>query len=101
MPTYKIQFIPSALKDWRGIDHALKAQLSKKLEQIAENPHIPSARMRGYIGAYRIKARSAGFRLIYQVDDDIITVFVIAIGKRERAEAFETGLQRLRDRHDD
>ena len=57
--------------------------------------------MRGYVGAYRIKARSAGFRLIYQVDDDIITVFVIAIGKRERGEAFETGLQRLRDRHDD
>jgi mRNA interferase RelE/StbE len=32
---------------------------------------------------YKIKLRSAGFRLVYQVVDERLVVMVIAVGKRE------------------
>ncbi|ECJ8653271.1 hypothetical protein FQB87_10915 [Salmonella enterica subsp. enterica] len=32
---------------------------------------------------YKIKLRGAGYRLVYSVEDEIITVTVIGVGKRE------------------
>jgi mRNA interferase RelE/StbE len=97
---YKIEFVPSALKEWRKLDHTLRAQLKKKLQELTKNPHIPSARLKGTPNAYRVKARAAGYRLIYEVEDKTITIFIMAIGKRERGEVFDIGIQRLRDRRD-
>ncbi len=34
-------------------------------------------------GKYKIKLRGAGYRLVYSVEDEIITVTVIGVGKRE------------------
>ncbi|RUT31119.1 type II toxin-antitoxin system RelE/ParE family toxin [Arsenicitalea aurantiaca] len=34
-------------------------------------------------GCYKIKLRSAGYRLVYRVEDEIVTVIVLAVGKRE------------------
>jgi mRNA interferase RelE/StbE len=42
-----------------------------------------------------VKLKSAGYRLIYQVLDQEIVVFVIAIGKREREAAYEAAQDRL------
>ena len=37
---------------------------------------------------YKIKLRAAGYRLVYRVDDDVVYVTVISIGKRERLQAY-------------
>ena len=44
--------------------------------------------------AYKIKLRSAGYRLVYEVDDTTITVFVISVGKRENALVYKKASQR-------
>jgi ParE toxin of type II toxin-antitoxin system, parDE len=36
----------------------------------------------------------AGYRLIYRVEDETVTVLVIAIGKRERSELYEAARAR-------
>jgi mRNA interferase RelE/StbE len=36
-----------------------------KLQKCLENPHIPASRLRGIECAYKIKLRSAGYRLVY------------------------------------
>ena len=97
MTIYRIEFARAAAREWQRLDASLKSQLDKKLREIARNPHIASARLKGHPGAYRIKARSAGYRVIYKVQDNILIVFVVAIGKRERGEVFDTGLRRLQD----
>jgi mRNA interferase RelE/StbE len=91
MTSYRIEFIPAALREWKKLDNTTRIQFEKKLKQVADNPHILSAKMHGHPNAYRLKARSKGYRL---------TVFVVAIGKRERGEVFELGLRRLRERDD-
>ena len=92
--------MPSALKEWRKLDSKIQDQFRKKLRQVVINPHVPSMRMRGAPNTYRIKARSAGYRLVYEVEDRTVTVFVLAVDQRERGEVFETALRRGRERRD-
>ena len=60
-----------------------------------ENPHIPAAALSGAQNLYKIKLRQQGYRLVYSVTDDTVTVTVIAVGKRNRNEIYEIALSRL------
>jgi len=82
--TYKIKFLPSALKEWNKLSPPLKNQFKKKLKDRAENPRNKASKLRGFKDVYKIKLRSVGYRLVYEVTDREITVVVIAVGKRER-----------------
>ena len=86
--TYKLKFDKRALKEWEKLGHPVKTQFKKKLEERLENPRVPSAKLSGHADRYKIKLRSAGYRLVYQVFDDEIVVSVIAIGKRENSDVY-------------
>lgn len=81
--TYNLKFLPSAKKEWDKLDSGIQSQFKIKLKKCLENPHIPANRLRNFDCAYKIKLRTAGYRLVYEVDDQEIIVFVIAVGKRE------------------
>ena len=81
--SYKLIFLPSALKEWKKLDQSTKQQSKKKLSERLENPHIPSAQLFGYTNHYKIKLRSSGYRLVYEVVDEELCILVIVIGKRE------------------
>ncbi|EGR1126322.1 type II toxin-antitoxin system RelE/ParE family toxin [Vibrio cholerae] len=95
--TYKLEFKKSALKEWKKLAVPLKQQFKKKLIERLENPHVPSAKLSGAENIYKIKLRQSGYRLVYQVENDIIVVTVLAVGKRERSEVYTKALQRLDD----
>ena len=95
MTTYNLDFFKDAKKEWDRLDKSVRTQFRKKLTQRLANPHVPSARLSGMANCYKIKLRSAGYRLIYQVEDETITVVVVAIGRRERNEAYERAARRL------
>ena len=95
MKTYELEFFEAALKEWRKLSPDLRDQFAKKLTERLENPHVSADRLRGLPTCYKIKLRSSGYRLVYQVDDDIITVAVVAVGKRERNAAYKTAAKRL------
>ncbi|EEV0137970.1 type II toxin-antitoxin system RelE/ParE family toxin, partial [Escherichia coli] len=44
---------------------------------------------------YKIKLRTQGYRLVYQVNDKELLVLVIAIGKRENSAVYEDATKRL------
>ncbi|EPZ4992805.1 type II toxin-antitoxin system RelE family toxin [Vibrio cholerae] len=94
---YKLEFKKSALKEWKKLAAPLQQQFKKKLIERLENPHVPSAKLSGAENIYKIKLRQSGYRLVYQVENDIIVVTVLAVGKRERSEVYTKALQRLDD----
>lgn len=96
--SYKLAFKKSALKEWKKLNHTVREQLKKKLAERLENPHVPAAALSGAKGLYKIKLRQLGYRLVYSVEDEIITVTVIAIGKRNRNEVYHVALARLTDK---
>jgi len=92
--TYKIAFKESALKEWRKLNPTLQEQFKKSLKERLKAPHVPSAKLAGLKNCYKIKLRAAGYRLVYEVQDQQLVVIVIAIGKREGGEVYS----RVRDR---
>lgn len=89
MTTYRLQFGKRALKQWKKLDESVQHQFKKKLRQILQDPHIPSARLHGFKNSYRIKLRKAGYRLGYKVFDDRLVVLVIAVGRRDKDEIYQ------------
>ena len=55
----------------------VQTQFKKKLIHIIEDPHIPSAKLSGATDLYKIKLRQAGYRLVYAVNDRVVTVTVM------------------------
>ncbi len=94
--SYKVKIREDAQKEWNNLDKTIKQQFAKKLKKCCENPHIPSAKLRGMPNCYKIKLRASGFRLVYQVIDDQLIIIVVAVGKRERSEAYNLASERLR-----
>jgi len=44
---------------------------------------------------YKIKLRQSGYRLVYKVEDDIVIVTVLAVGKRERSDVYKKAIHRI------
>ena len=94
--SYTVKFREDALKEWQKLDKAIQQQFAKKLNKCCKNPHIPSAKLRGIKDCYKIKLRTSGFRLVYQVIDDTLVIAVVAVGKRERSEVYNLASERFR-----
>ena len=94
--SYELEFLEPALKEWRKLDPNTREQFRKKLAERCENPHAPSARLHGSTNRYKIKLRSVGYRLVYEVIEKEIIVLVIAVERRERAEIYKTASRRSR-----
>jgi len=92
--SYKLKFLPSALKEWKKLDSTIQAQFKKKLKSRLEIPHIASSKLSGFSNHYKIKLRSGGYRLVYEVVDKEIYVLVIAIGKREKNLVYKKAARR-------
>ncbi len=88
--TYKLKFLPTAQKEWCKLAPTIKSPFKKKLLERLENPHVPASKLRGYDFVYNIKLRTAGYRLAYEVIDDEIVVYVLAIGKRDKDTVYKT-----------
>lgn len=81
---YELGFLEPALKEWRKLDSQTREQFRRKLVERLENPHLPSARLSGAKDRYKIKLRSVGYRLVYEVRDAEVIVIVVAVGRRDR-----------------
>lgn len=92
--TYSLEFEETALKEFKKLGATIREQFKKKLAYILENPHIPANRLHGMTDCYKIKLKSAGYRLVYQVIDKQVIVLVLAVGKRERSEVYKAAKDR-------
>lgn len=92
--TYKLAFKDEALKEWHRLDNSLREQFKKKLGERLENPRVPASQLSGHRDRFKIKLRSSGYRLVYEVRDAVLVVVVVAIGKRERNAVYNTAARR-------
>ncbi|MFK3708979.1 type II toxin-antitoxin system RelE/ParE family toxin [Leclercia adecarboxylata] len=93
--TYELEFDPRALKEWQKLGETVQSQFKKRLAVVLSNPRIESARLHNLPDCYKIKLKASGYRLVYQVRDEVITVFVVAVGKREKSAVYRDANQRL------
>ena len=84
MNLYRLKFTKHSDKEWHKLDYAIKLQLQKKLKKRLQNPKVQSDKLSGYENIYKIKLKSSGFRLAYEVKDKEIVVLVLKVGKRDK-----------------
>lgn len=94
--TFSLEFDQRALKEWHKLGDTVRQQFKKKLAEILVNPRVEANRLRDLPDCYKIKLRSVGYRLIYQVIDQEVVVFVVAVDKRENEAAYRKAEDRLK-----
>ena len=55
---------------------------------------MPSAKLSGHKDRYKIKLRTVGYRLVYEVRDGELIVLVVAVGRRDRNAVYDAAAQR-------
>lgn len=92
---YALEFNEQALKEWGKLDSTIRLQFAKKLKERIASPRVEADKLRDLPNCYKIKLRSIGYRLVYEVIDNRLVVAVIAVGKRERGKVYSRASSRL------
>jgi len=93
--SYALEFNAQALKEWGKLGNTIQLQFAKKLKERLENPRVEADRLLAMPNCYKIKLRSIGYRLVYEVIDNRLVVIVIAVGKQERSKVYGSATKRL------
>lgn len=95
-PHYRLKFLPQALAEWNALDGSVKEVLKKLLKKRLTQPRLPGAELHGELrDCYKIKLLKQGYRLVYQVEDDVLVVLVLAVAKREDMAVYRAAVDRL------
>lgn len=100
MPIHDVEFRPSAARAFKRLGTSDQRQILRKLEERRAGPRVPGDAVRGIPDAYRLKLRSSGIRVVYQVLDRTLLILVLSVGGREREEAYKDAERELRKRPD-
>lgn len=92
--TFKLEFLPSALKEWEKLGHTIREQAKNKLRERLENPRVQADALHDLPGHYKIKLKASGYRVVYRVEDARVVVIVVSVGKRERGAAYTSARKR-------
>ncbi len=80
MTNYKIVIKQSVAKDLRPIPNKDVKRILQRIEQLAQEPRPPGSEKLSSEEKYRI--RQGDYRILYKIEDEIVTVFIVKIGHR-------------------
>ena len=92
--SYDLRFKEEALREWHRLDNSIRDQFKNKLAERLLNPRFVASRLSGHKDRYKIKLRTIGYRLVYEVRDAELVVIVVAVGKRERNAVYNAAVKR-------
>ncbi len=95
MAIYRLQFLAAAKTEWDKLDGSMQLQFAKVLTKRLEAPRVPKSALAGMADCYKIKLRTAGYRLVYQVRDESLVLLTVAVGKRDRNAVYNVAMARL------
>ncbi|WP_309343711.1 type II toxin-antitoxin system RelE family toxin [Actinomyces oris] len=79
--TYQIQFSPAAARQLRKLDGRTQRRIQAVVELLAQEPRPAGAKkLVGGHGEWRV--RTGNYRIIYEIDDGVLVVLVLAVGHR-------------------
>jgi len=82
---YKMQIKKSAAKEIEALPHEAVSKIVAKIGLLAQNPRPAGCKKLSGSEKYRI--RVGDYRVLYEIEDEIVTVFVVKV--RHRKEVYE------------
>lgn len=92
---YQLEFAVSAKEEWDKLDPVIRRQFATKLKIRLSHPHVAKDKLKGMPGCYKIKLRASGYRLVYEVQNAVVLVTELAVGKREQNKVYTAARKRL------
>ena len=80
MANYKLVIKDSVAKDLRPIPNKDVRRILDRIEELAENPRPPGAEQ--LTGDIKYRIRQGNYRILYTIEDEIVTVTVVKVGHR-------------------
>ena len=80
MGGYSVGFRSGVRKDLRRIPSADVARIMERIAGLAEDPRPPGAEKLSTRDRYRI--RQGDYRIVYEIEDAVVTVWVVKVGHR-------------------
>ena len=81
MAGYRVLFKESVWKDFNSVPKKDLKKILKRIEQLSENPR-PSG-CEKLTGKDRYRLRQGRYRIIYSIQDDELTVWIVKVGHRK------------------
>ena len=81
MAAYKIFFKKSVEKDFKVIPKKDLVKILERIEALAENPRPPGCEKLS--GQQKYRLRQGRYRILYSVQDDELTIWVVKVGHRK------------------
>jgi len=81
MGRYRIELKKSVLKDFESIPRKDLRRIILAIESLANDPHPPQSKKLSGFEQYRL--RQGDYRILYSIKDDLLIVFVVAVGHRK------------------
>jgi len=86
--TWQVVITPAALEMLKRIsDRRVRGQISEAIDRLSEDPEKKGKPLLGELAGYQ-SLRTAGqkYRVIYKVEKKIVTVVVVAVGRRREGD---------------
>ena len=81
MEFYKVNFAKSVKKDFRKIPKLEVSKILNEIEELAKNPRSPKTKKLKGENLYRL--RVGNYRVIYDIQDNLMLIFVVKLGHRD------------------
>ena len=81
MAAYKIFFKKSVEKDFKVIPKKDLVKILERIEALAEDPRPPGCEKLS--GQQKYRLRKGRYRILYSVQDDELTIWVVKVGHRK------------------
>ena len=79
--TYRVDLSPAAARHLRRLDVNARRRIQAAIELLGQEPRPPGAKnLVGGAGEWRV--RTGDYRIIYEINDGVLVILVIAIGHR-------------------
>ncbi len=79
--TYRIDLSPSASRQLRKLDPSARRRVQAAIELLATEPRPSGAKkLAGGAGEWRV--RTGDYRIVYEIDDGVLVILVLAVGHR-------------------
>jgi len=81
MAAYKILFKKSVQKDFNSIPKKDLNKIIDRIKLLGEDPRLPGCEE--LTGQQRYRLRQGRYRILYSIQDDELTVWVVKVGHRK------------------
>ncbi|MDQ0727790.1 type II toxin-antitoxin system RelE/ParE family toxin [Microbacterium sp. W4I20] len=78
--THRVQLLPVAAREIRKLPPEAKRRVQAVIELLAEEPRPPAAKK--LTGRPEWRVRTGDYRILYRIEDDVLTVVVVGAGHR-------------------